>query len=90
MKFGEDQANLFQFSKKNFVFKVISIKGAFGAFEGGQVDTRFVLKLFFRFCIQYGYKKKARKFGAFWFLNYENRLIGSKDMAKKPKKIALF
>jgi len=35
-------------------------------------------------------KRKPVKFGAFWFLNCENRFIGSKDMAKKPKKIAHF
>ena len=71
------------FQKKNFVLKIIPIKGAFGAFEGRQVDTRFVLKLIFRFCTQYVYQKKARKI---WFLNYENRFIGSKDMTKKTKK----
>ena len=65
------------------------MKGAFGAFEGRQVGTRFVLKLIFRFCTQYVYQKKARKIWS--ILNYENRFIGSKYMAKKKqKKIANF
>ena len=63
--------------KKYFVLKIIPIKGALGAlgaFEVRQVDTPFVQKLFFRFCTQYRYQKKARKNWS--ILNNENRFVG--------------
>jgi len=61
-----------------------------GDFEGRQVDTRFVLKLFLGFVPNTGIKRGPVKFGAFWFWNYENRFIGSKCVAKKPKKLVIF
>jgi hypothetical protein len=63
------------------------IKGALG-----QVDTRFVLGQDKNLEIaNYTYTiGKPLKFEILWFLVYKNRITGSKDVKKKPKKLGHF
>ena len=91
MKFTENIAFFLLFLKIIFDFRNFIVKGALGALFDYKVKTRFVvLAKFFENKYKLYTIGKSLKFGVFWFLNYENRLSGSKDIAKKPKKIDHF
>ena len=59
MKFGDKLGNFLWFSNFYSIRKNILIKGALGAPEGHQVDTRFVLGQKFRNRKQHVYQRKA-------------------------------
>ena len=86
MKLTENKAFFLRFSKIIFDFKNCIVKGPWGDLFDSKVKTRLVHSQIFS---KNKYKLytigKPLKFGVFWFLNYENRLSGSKDIAKNLK-----
>jgi hypothetical protein len=66
------------------------IKGALGAPEGHQVDTRFVLGKKIRNRKQSVHHRKALEIWRMMVFVLKNRFTGSNDMTKKSKKLGHF